>query len=266
MSFNQTNQELSNKQLIEIAPSIGALTPHETVSNKYSFVSTIEAINYLRDSGWMPIKANEVKARKDHKKGFQKHMVRFTRKDTIHLSDGSRIDTVLYNSHDRGCAFKLIGGIFRFICSNGVIVGNKMVEFSHKHMGFEPNEFIKSAQTIGSRMINIGNSVDQWQTLELTPNEQGIYAIAANKAVWGDESPVGSLQLLRSRRWENRDKADLWTTFNTVQENVIKGGLIGKDKNGKKRKTRAVKSIDKNRKLNQALWTLTEKMAELKAA
>jgi hypothetical protein len=49
---------------------------------------------------------------------------------------------------------------------------------------------------------------------------------------------------------------------------VIKGGLRGwaKDQNGysKRVSTREIKSIDQSNALNKALWTLAEKMRELK--
>ena len=48
----------------------------------------------------------------------------------------------------------------------------------------------------------------------------------------------------------------------------MRGGLkgINRDSNGrlKRSTTRPVKALDRNIKLNQALWLLTEKMAELK--
>jgi len=50
----------------------------------------------------------------------------------------------------------------------------------------------------------------------------------------------------------------------------MRGGLKGttKGSNGRQRRTttRPVKALDRNIKLNQALWFLTEKMAELKQA
>ena len=61
---------------------------------------------------------------------------------------------------------------------------------------------------------------------------------------------------------------DLWMTYNVVQENAVRGGLRGftRDGNGRPRRvqTREVKGIDQDVKLNRALWTLTQKMAELK--
>jgi len=47
----------------------------------------------------------------------------------------------------------------------------------------------------------------------------------------------------------------------------MKGGqLAGFNQQGQRRRTCKVASLDKNVKLNSALWTLAEKMKELKAA
>ena len=70
------------------------------------------------------------------------------------------------------------------------------------------------------------------------------------------------------RRIDDR-APDLWTTFNRVQENVIRGGMRGQsvDANGRRqvRAVRAVTGIDQDVKLNRALWTLAEEMRRLKA-
>ena len=83
------------------------------------------------------------------------------------------------------------------------------------------------------------------------------------------ETAITAEQLLRANRREDVS-GDLWTTFNRVQENVIRGGLsaFGRDANNRRRRQtmRAVEGIDQNRALNRALWTLAERMAELKAA
>jgi Domain of unknown function (DUF932) len=82
------------------------------------------------------------------------------------------------------------------------------------------------------------------------------------------EAPITPAQVVNARRYEDA-QTDLWTTFNTVQENMIRGGLYGvtTGADGRRRRTttRAVNGIDGNVKLNRALWTLASKMAELTA-
>jgi hypothetical protein len=66
---------------------------------------------------------------------------------------------------------------------------------------------------------------------------------------------------LTARRYDDQ-KNDLWTTYNRVQENVIKGGI----RQVNRRKSRGVNGIDENLRLNKALWTLAEQMKQLKEA
>ncbi|MEA9980016.1 DUF932 domain-containing protein, partial [Pseudomonas sp. RTS4] len=77
--------------------------------------------------------------------------------------------------------------------------------------------------------------------------------------------PITPSQLLLPRRREDRSD-DLWTTFNRVQENVIKGGLDGRNKKGRRTKTRAVNGIDQDVKLNRALWKLAHAMRGYRTA
>ena len=77
--------------------------------------------------------------------------------------------------------------------------------------------------------------------------------------------PVNEDQVLGLHRREDADQS-LWTTLNVIQENVIRGGLRGRDARGRKVTTRPVQGIDRNVQLNRGLWVLGEEMRKLKAA
>ena len=68
-------------------------------------------------------------------------------------------------------------------------------------------------------------------------------------------------QILSARRWQD-ESSDLWTTYQRIQENLIKGGLPGRTTKGKRAHTRAVKGIDGDVKLNRALWVMAESLLE----
>jgi hypothetical protein len=82
-------------------------------------------------------------------------------------------------------------------------------------------------------------------------------------------TPVKPQQLLEPRRANDRSR-DLWTVFNTIQENVIRGGLYatGRDANNRRRsvRTRPINGIDQDIRLNKALWVLAERMAAIKTS
>jgi hypothetical protein len=75
--------------------------------------------------------------------------------------------------------------------------------------------------------------------------------------------PVTESQILAPRRFEDR-RDDMWTTFNRVQENMMKGGLRGRNRSSRTTTTRPVNGIDQSVKLNRALWVLAEEMRRLK--
>ena len=264
-----TPQSLTNDHIISLAPAAGSLQPINGVSSRYSFVPTLTAVDLLRDAGWFPVHAEQSAVRKSEREGYQRHLIRFA-KNGLSFA-GERVDLVLYNSHDCGCAFKLIASVWRQICSNGLMVASEFANFSHKHIGFSPDAFIRSAHEIASAAGTIAERVDEMKVIEMTPDERGVFAQAAHDLIYDEpkQAPVQPNQLLNERRYDDKGN-DLWTTFNVIQENVMRGGLKGmsRDGNGRIRRstTRPVKALDRNIKLNQALWFLTEKMAELKQA
>ena len=258
---------LTNDQIITFAPAAGSFEPIDGVSQRYSFVPTLTAVDLLRDAGWFPIHAEQSAVRLARREGYQRHLIRFAKNGLSF--DGERVDLVLYNSHDRGCAFKLIASIWRKVCGNGLMVASEFANFSHRHIGFKPDDFIHSAREIASAAGTIAERVDEMKVIEMTPDERGVFAQAAHSLKYDDPeaAPISPHQLLEERRYDDRGN-DLWTTFNVVQENIMRGGLKGttRGSNGRMRRTttRPVKALDRNIKLNQALWVLTEKMAELK--
>jgi len=257
---------LSNDDIIEMAPAAGAWEPIEGVSSKYSFVPTVKAIDLLREVGWQPIFASQSGVRKSERDGYQKHLIRLAQPDLIMRDE--RIDLLLYNSHDRGCSFKLMAGIYRFVCSNGLVVGEEYANFSHKHIGFNPDDFMQSAIQIAGSAGEIAGQMDELKQIELTPQAQGAFAKAAHMLVYDDPegAPIRPNDLLISRRYEDNGN-DTWSAYNRIHENIIDGGLRGSKigANGRRRKitTRPVKALDKNLKLNQALWILTQEMGKL---
>ncbi len=262
-----TPTSLTNGHILSLAPAAGSLEPIHGVSSRYSFVPTLTAVDLLRDAGWFPIHAEQSSVRNINREGYQRHLIRFARNGLSF--DGERVDLVLYNSHDCGCAFKLIASVWRKICKNGLMVSSEFANFSHKHIGFSPDAFVQSAGEIASAAGTIAERVNEMKLIEMTPDERGVFAQAAHGLIYDDleQAPVQPNQLLDERRYDDKGN-DLWTTFNVIQENVMRGGLrgIARGSNGRLRRTttRPVKALDRNIKLNQALWFLTEKMAELK--
>lgn len=266
------NSPLDNSQLMKFAPSIFAAEPYHKMSAKYGFVPTIEVIERLRKEGFLPFKAMEARTRIDDKRGFLKHLIRLRHVDTQAMVGGLFPEIVLVNSHDGASAYQMHAGIFRLVCSNGMIVADSTFEkLSIRHSGTVWEEAINNAMTIGQELPRIEDQVQQFSSIELTKSEQGVFAAAALELRWPknednkETAPITVEQLLRPRRYED-NKNDLFTTMNRCQESLIKGGIKGKGATNRRMTTRAVTGVDGDIRLNKAIWSLTERMAKLKAA
>lgn len=255
---------MNNSNIIDITPykSVSQTERHaEKTSERYSFIPTTRVLGVLADYGWQPSKVIEARTRKNQ--GFQKHIVRLRQEGVT----GEEIpEIVLFNSHMGSAAFKLMSGIFRLICGNGLIVGDTWESHSIRHVGYTDELVESAAKALSVSSMKAIGQVERFRAIELSRPERIAFGEAAVALVNdGEKFTMQPDALLGARRWDDR-ASDLWTTLNVVQENVIRGGVRRVNSDGRRARTRAVASADGNIKLNQALWTLAEKMAEIKAA
>lgn len=269
-------QPLSESFINHYCPSYYAEAPRQDVSAKYTFLSTAQIAGQVQKMGWVLTHALECRVRNAENRGVTKHIIRMSHPDLI-LENGDRVELVGVNSHNRAAAFEFMAGVFRMVCSNGLIAKTSdFGSFKIRHVGNIQDQVEEGVAQIGLMANAVAGGMKMFQAIELTPNEQGILALSAHRMVYEDprSAPVPYESFLVPRRMSDRDpnrislpvaKTDLWTSYNVIQENVMKGGILGRNATTRKRtKTRMVHSIDKSVRLNQALWTLTEKMAELK--
>lgn len=274
-AINRQQVPLTLDQLQRMAPSAFATQPHESRSNRYTYIPTAQIIEAMTKEGFQPFKATQSLCRVPGKENFTKHMIRFRHADHQLQKVGDVVpEIVLVNSHDGTSAYKLLAALFRLACSNGLVVADSTLEsISVMHKGNIADNVIEGSYKIIEDTPKVIDRVADWNRLQLTTGEAGAFAEAAHTLRFGDsegeaQTPITAAQLLTPRRQDD-NKADLWTTFNRVQENAIKGGLTGtkRDERGRRIRrvtTREVRGIDQDVKLNRALWQLAERMSELK--
>lgn len=268
---------LSNDQLARVAPSVFAESAHESRSSRYSYIPTSKVVDGLRSEGFAPVRVQVSRVRDDGRKGFEKHMIRFRHVDSLVKSVGDVFpEIVLVNSHDGSTSYKLSAGLFRLVCSNGLVVSQGDIdEVRVKHSGKSIVDDVIEGSYRVLHQSQIGvETASRWSQLQLTDGEANALALGAHHLRFADaageiDTPIQPAQLLAPRRSDDR-KNDLWTTFNRVQENVIRGGLhaYARDNSGRRRRvsTREVKGIDGNINLNKAMWKLAEHLAACKGA
>jgi len=113
---------LTDNALRAQAPSIFAAGPMAGVSGRYTFVPTARIVSGLRDHDWVPVAVEEQRIRCEARRGFQKHLIRFRLAAQMESLEEWNVELVLLNSHDAGCAYQLHAGLYRRICSNGLVL------------------------------------------------------------------------------------------------------------------------------------------------
>ena len=264
---------ISIENLKRITPSIFTTEGAAGTSDKYKHISTIEVVNGLIAEGFMPVKAMQSRTRIANKAPFTKHMLRFRHVSSVPTVGGLFPELVLVNSHDGLSSYRLMAGLYRLVCSNGLVAGDTFKEVRVRHQGDVIGNVIEGTYEVMKEANTLLTHADYMSGVMLSQPEKEIFADAVHQLRFdGDETltkeAIKPEQFLRPRRYQEKGKDDLFTVFNVVQENVIKGGLRGwaRDDKGrvKRASTREIKSIDQNNALNRALWTLAEKMMQLK--
>lgn len=274
LSFADNQSYMSKEQLKDACPLAFASKPtNPDVSGKYLFVNSETIIDDLEKLGWLPVQAAQRKGR-GKSTIFSKHMIAFQNPDIkIKGKDGddSFPRIIMTNSHDGMQAFKFSVGIFRLVCSNGLVVADEQFsDFKIKHKGYT---FEELRDVVNQAVFDLPNKVQVLNDMKsriLTQEEKNKLALDAmliragiepgsDKAKefnYDDETIVDILDPKREA-----DKGDdLWRTFNVIQEKITQGDFHAALTGAKVRKVRAIKSFERDLEVNKQLFKLATEL------
>jgi hypothetical protein len=255
-----------------VAPSIFAQGKHASRSERYTYIPTIDVLRGLRKEGFEPFMVAQGASRIAGKAEFTKHMIRMRH----HREAGPQVrarpearEVILINSHDGASSYQMLCGLFRFVCHNGLVVGDVVNDLRVPHKGDIQGEVIEGAFRVLEDFEAVDGSIDGMKSVTLKPEEERAMATAALALRYGERTegqppaPVTAEQLLEARRPEDTGNS-LWVSMNRLQENMTRGGLAGRSPQGRRMQTRPISGIDRGVSLNRALWMLAEEMRKIK--
>lgn len=265
---------LSEDQMRRAAPSIFAEGKHASRSERYTYIPTIDVLRGLHREGFEPFMVAQGRSRIEGKTEYTKHLIRMRHRSEVDTAGAvyakpEAHEIILINSHDGASSYQLLSGIFRFICTNGMVVGDVSNDIRIKHKGDVRGEVIEGAFRVLDDFEAVDESTHAMKAIELKPEEERAFARAALTLRYGEQAegqppaPITAEQLMQARRPEDAGNS-VWANLQRVQEHVTRGGLRGRTVQGRRMHTREVASIDRNVALNRALWVLAEEMRKLK--
>ncbi|MBH3133358.1 DUF945 domain-containing protein [Serratia marcescens] len=260
--INQIRRDrpLTREELMHYVPSVFGEDRHASRSEKYTYIPTITLLENLQHEGFQPFFACQTRVRDPDRRAHTKHMLRLRRAG--HITGQQVPEIILLNSHDGSSSYQMLPGLFRGVCTNGLVCGQSFGEVRVPHRGNVVEKVIEGAYEVLGIFDRVEDKREAMQSLLLPPPAQQALAKAALMYRFGEEhQPVTEAQALSPRRWQD-EQNDLWTVFNRLQENLSKGGLAGRSAQGKRSRTRAVNGIDGDIKLNRALWVMAEELQQ----
>lgn len=246
----------------------------KTTTNKFHGASSQEIIESLEDSGLVVRAISKPNARHTENLAYNKHIVRLTTPENIDLLRSS-INTevpeiiIVNNNNNRG-SIQIGLGIYRLVCSNGMILGDTFFHQKVRHDSNMSSNLFNTLITARERFDDIKEIVAELKGIKLSIIEMSAFkefikqeVIIPNLITKGT-TQVRVRNALNPQRREDL-KNDAWVMMNRLQEYLLNGGIqyqkIVKQKDDTLKlvngTTSRVKSVDKQVQLNKAMFDKT---------
>jgi hypothetical protein len=247
----------------EKAPAIFATKPASYINqNRYHFTPTFEIIDMMQDMGYLLTNAKQSKTKIPLRRDHGVHIVEFQHPD-LYVKDSSsneveaRPTIVMVNSSDGSRPFDFQMGMFRLVCSNGLIVKDRdLGGFKERHTKYS---FTDLKAMISQKVDSLPKTIDKinlWNGIEMSAKDRFAFATEALALrLASDRKPeeYEIRSILDPKRAADKHN-NLWCTYNVVQENLIKGGFQVNE-----RQARPITNPWQDLELNKGLWALAEK-------
>lgn len=275
------NEPIGLDEIAARAPSVFAEDRHESRSERYTYIPTRDLLAGMAREGFQPFEVRQGGSKDENKRAHTKHMIRLRHAGTegfaVAKVDQVVPEIILLNSHDGTSSYQLTAGCFRMVCTNGLIAGDAFEHVRIPHKGDVIHEVIEGAFKVINEFPAMIDATEEMAATTLSEGEQLAYARAVRALRWEPDehgnstAPIEADTLLRARRGADAG-ADMWRTFNRVQENVVRGGqhyFLRDPVTNRIRQNRQVapvRGMDQDRALNRAMWTLAQELQRLREA
>lgn len=249
----------------EVALPMAALAagPAQGLSERYAFVDTRAVVKAVVAEGWAVHSARAVVTRRGRDPLHARHMIEFRPSDAqLRVGNAEGVPRVMFtNSHDGTSSVQWRTGIYRYICSNGLVIGTDIAADRARHAASVTTGLLERIRGMARESVHLTQTIERWSGLQLTHAQRTEFAALTAELRWGDRGRAAPAELLAPRRASD-DRGDLWATFNVLQENTVRGGLTGVARTGRRVMTQPITGFQRDMDYNAALWRLAAEVAD----
>jgi hypothetical protein len=176
-------------------------------------------------------------------------------------------EIILINSHDGASSYQMLAGVFRFVCCNGLVVGDVANDIRIPHKGDVRDEVIEGAFRVLDDFESIDGSMHEMKSTSIGTAEQSAFATAALELRY-EPSSLGGYTADHARP-TSRGASPRRHRLDAVAHVPPSAGephprrAQREDKHRARMRTRPIEAIDRSIALNRALWILAEEMRRI---
>ena len=239
---------ISLNSLRERVPAIFTKTPSPKVSDRYSFADSEYYLQKFIDADWFIHSARQVS-----KSEYAPHQVILRNNDIATVGD--LLPQLMFtNSHNGIKKMTIDTGIYRLVCSNGLVVPTSITQsLSIKHLDLGDSTTDTIVNSFYEKVPIIMNNIDRMRNKILTDDEIDNFTYNALQIRFINAVGININDVVKPLRLEDNSD-DLWTVFNVVQEKLIRGGI----QLPSKRHSRPINNFVNDNNINTKLWELAE--------
>jgi hypothetical protein len=255
---------LNNAEVRKNFPAIFNHRPSDRVSDRYQLYRSDELAEELTGHGMKLVELGiETARRRDPRTAT--HVMRFQPIDApLQFGVNDAVpELVIANNHSGRARFAAYGGIFRYVCSNGLIVSDvQLGAVTKRHFG-EANTFEKVKELVAElpEAVNkLHSRILDWSALSLDANEQKKLAKLMIEQRHAPDWLTADVALTAKREIEQPIEGvrNMWTTFNVLQENLTNVELLNTSREDSRSRMRPIASGWTSFRTNVALWTAAD--------
>jgi len=248
----------SDDEIRQYAPSVFADAPHPTRTNAktYQFINTGELITSMRQEGWAVTSVGQRFVRDEDRHAYARHFIRLRHADHARLDSDAVPEGIIINAHDATASHRCLGGLFRFVCANGLIAGDIMGSIKAIHSKSRAATAFQLSADLLRALPEQMRVVYRLREARLNYEEMMTFFAHAIAARWpGEVNRVQPKDILETT-WLREDQGDsAWQIFNHAQRVLItNGGAVGRTSNGRSYIAPPIRTVDQTIKSNIGIF------------
>lgn len=247
-AINKPLPRLTYIELEAIVPAAFAESPSPRTSDNYRFISTKHILDDLNERGYYPVRATQPES----KDPYCIHSITLRRTGGDLVVGDVVPEVMLTNSHNALRSFSITAGLYRLACSNGLLISFSAFSLKAKQRHLGRNHLDDQLNYALENVDEGLKYLPQMRERQLNEKEQLDFSYEAafirENGHPGLAKQYDLRALLKVRREEDLAPT-LWSTYNRLQENILKGGVAGRI-----RELKPITQVDRSAKINKQLW------------